>query len=162
MVIVCGNFYLMTVNCYHVFHILYFFLLYLYSIFLCTHCWSLCNTWLPAVLILMRFGCVTPVNRQWLDDLNGNFDSVGFISFSVCFQNQKHNEAADSSRGKGIDCAALTCMVQLAQIIVGVGLGLLVNAAGSVVVVVISASAVALLGCCFVALFVRYIDESNK
>ncbi|KAM3848783.1 membrane-associated transporter protein [Vipera latastei] len=76
--------------------------------------------------------------------------------------NQKHNEAADSSRGKGIDCAALTCMVQLAQIIVGVGLGLLVNAAGSVVVVVISASAVALLGSCFVALFVRYIDESNK
>ncbi|KAG8147458.1 hypothetical protein E2320_022614, partial [Naja naja] len=68
--------------------------------------------------------------------------------------NQKHDEAADSSRGKGIDCAALTCMVQLAQIIVGVGLGLLVSAAGSVVVVVISASAVALLGSCFVALFV--------
>uniref|UniRef100_A0A670YF86 Solute carrier family 45 member 2 n=1 Tax=Pseudonaja textilis TaxID=8673 RepID=A0A670YF86_PSETE len=74
----------------------------------------------------------------------------------------KHDEAADSSRGKGIDCAALTCMVQLAQIIVGVGLGLLVSAVGSVVVVVISASAVALLGSCFVALFVRYIDESNK
>ncbi|ETE61865.1 Membrane-associated transporter protein, partial [Ophiophagus hannah] len=68
--------------------------------------------------------------------------------------NQKHDEAVDSTRGKGIDCAALTCMVQLAQIIVGVGLGLLVSAAGSVVVVVISASAVALLGSCFVALFV--------
>ncbi|XP_070792060.1 membrane-associated transporter protein [Pituophis catenifer annectens] len=76
--------------------------------------------------------------------------------------NQKPDEAADANRGKGIDCAALTCMVQLAQIIVGVGLGLLVSAAGSVVVVVISASAVALLGSCFVALFVRYIDESNK
>ncbi|KAM6474293.1 membrane-associated transporter protein isoform 2-T2 [Liasis olivaceus] len=75
---------------------------------------------------------------------------------------QNHDEAADASRGKGIDCAALTCMVQLAQIIVGVGLGLLVSAAGSVVVVVVSASAVALLGSCFVALFVRYIDESNK
>ncbi|KAM8960270.1 membrane-associated transporter protein isoform 2-T2 [Pelodytes ibericus] len=60
-------------------------------------------------------------------------------------------------RGKGIDCAALTSMVQLAQIIVGVGLGLLVSAAGSVVVVVISASAVSLFGCCFVALFVRYV-----
>nr|UPQ41339.1 SLC45A2 [Python regius] len=75
---------------------------------------------------------------------------------------QNRDEAADASRGKGIDCAALTCMVQLAQIIVGVGLGLLVSAAGSVVVVVVSASAVALLGSCFVALFVRYIDESNK
>uniref|UniRef100_A0A8D0KCG9 Solute carrier family 45 member 2 n=1 Tax=Salvator merianae TaxID=96440 RepID=A0A8D0KCG9_SALMN len=66
------------------------------------------------------------------------------------------------SRGKGVDCAALTCMVQLAQIIVGVGLGFLVSAAGSVVVVVISASAIALLGCCFVAFFVRYVEESSK
>ncbi|XP_021505050.1 membrane-associated transporter protein [Meriones unguiculatus] len=61
-------------------------------------------------------------------------------------------------RGKGVDCAALTCMVQLAQILVGGGLGFLVNMAGSVVVVVITASAVAFIGCCFVALFVRYID----
>ncbi|XP_028623526.1 membrane-associated transporter protein [Grammomys surdaster] len=61
-------------------------------------------------------------------------------------------------RGKGVDCAALTCMVQLAQILVGGGLGFLVNMAGSVVVVVITASAVALIGCCFVALFVRYVD----
>ncbi|XP_012495968.1 PREDICTED: membrane-associated transporter protein isoform X1 [Propithecus coquereli] len=63
-----------------------------------------------------------------------------------------------SGRGKGVDCAALTCMVQLAQILVGGGLGLLVNMAGSVVVVVITASTVALIGCCFVALFVRYVD----
>ncbi|XP_019838659.2 membrane-associated transporter protein isoform X1 [Bos indicus] len=63
-----------------------------------------------------------------------------------------------SSRGQGLDCAALTSMVQLAQILVGGGLGLLVNTAGSVVVVVITASAVALIGCCFVALFVRYVD----
>ncbi|KAM9694242.1 membrane-associated transporter protein isoform 1-T1 [Trichechus inunguis] len=61
-------------------------------------------------------------------------------------------------RGKGVDCAALTSMVQLAQILVGGGLGLLVNTAGSVIVVVITASAVALIGCCFVALFVRYVD----
>ncbi|KAM4875408.1 membrane-associated transporter protein isoform 1-T1 [Thomomys bottae] len=61
-------------------------------------------------------------------------------------------------RGKGVDCAALTCMVQLAQILVGGGLGFLVNTAGSVIVVVITASAVALIGCCFVALFVRYVD----
>ncbi|XP_028916885.1 membrane-associated transporter protein [Ornithorhynchus anatinus] len=66
--------------------------------------------------------------------------------------------AAGGSRGKGIDCAALTCMVQLAQIIVGVGLGFLVNMAGSVIIVVVSASTVALIGCCFVALFVRYVD----
>ncbi|XP_059772171.1 membrane-associated transporter protein isoform X1 [Balaenoptera ricei] len=63
-----------------------------------------------------------------------------------------------SVRGQGVDCATLTCMVQLAQILVGGGLGLLVNTAGSVVVVVITASAVALIGCCFVALFVRYMD----
>ncbi|XP_010852130.1 PREDICTED: membrane-associated transporter protein isoform X1 [Bison bison bison] len=63
-----------------------------------------------------------------------------------------------SGRGQGLDCAALTSMVQLAQILVGGGLGLLVNTAGSVVVVVITASAVALIGCCFVALFVRYVD----
>lgn len=50
--------------------------------------------------------------------------------------------------GPGL-CAALTCMVQLAQILVGSGLGLLVNTAGSVVVVVITA-AVALIGCCFI------------
>ncbi|XP_044513724.1 membrane-associated transporter protein isoform X1 [Gracilinanus agilis] len=61
-------------------------------------------------------------------------------------------------RGRGIDCAALTCMVQLAQILVGVGLGVLVTSAGSVVVVVIVASAVALFGCCFVALFVRCVE----
>ncbi|XP_057564039.1 membrane-associated transporter protein [Hippopotamus amphibius kiboko] len=64
----------------------------------------------------------------------------------------------DSERGQGLDCAALTCVVQLAQILVGGGLGFLVNTAGSVVVVVITASAVALVGCCFVALFVRYMD----
>ncbi|XP_068107349.1 membrane-associated transporter protein [Hyperolius riggenbachi] len=61
-------------------------------------------------------------------------------------------------RGKGIDCAALTSMVQLAQIIVGGGLGFLVSLAGSVVVVVISASTVSLIGCCFVAIFVRYVE----
>ena len=54
-----------------------------------------------------------------------------------------------------MDCAALTCMVQLAQILVGAGLGALVNMAGSVVVVVVGASAVAFLGCVFIALFVR-------
>lgn len=64
----------------------------------------------------------------------------------------------DMERGSGVDCAALTCMVQLAQIIVGVGLGALVNMAGSVVVVVLSASAVSLLGCIFIALFIRYVD----
>lgn len=75
---------------------------------------------------------------------------------------QKRQEAPgapeSSGRGKGVDCAALTCMVQLAQILVGGGLGFLVNMAGSVIVVVMTASAVALIGCCFVALFVRYVD----
>lgn len=64
----------------------------------------------------------------------------------------------DLERGTGVDCAALTCMVQLAQIIVGAGLGALVNMAGSVVVVVLSASTVSLLGCIFIALFIRYVD----
>ncbi|XP_007487556.1 membrane-associated transporter protein [Monodelphis domestica] len=66
--------------------------------------------------------------------------------------------APSGCRGRGIDCAALTCMVQLAQILVGVGLGVLVTSAESVVVVVIVASAVALFGCCFVALFVRCVE----
>uniref|UniRef100_A0A673IUB6 Solute carrier family 45 member 2 n=1 Tax=Sinocyclocheilus rhinocerous TaxID=307959 RepID=A0A673IUB6_9TELE len=56
-------------------------------------------------------------------------------------------------RGTGMDCAALTCMVQLGQVIVGAGLGALVNLAGSVIVVVLSASTVSLIGCLFVALF---------
>ncbi|KAM9841469.1 membrane-associated transporter protein [Aulostomus maculatus] len=63
-----------------------------------------------------------------------------------------------SPRGTGVDCAALTCMVQLAQIIVGAGLGALVNLAGSVIVVVLSASTVSLLGCIFIALFIRYVE----
>ncbi|XP_028750906.1 membrane-associated transporter protein [Peromyscus leucopus] len=77
-------------------------------------------------------------------------------------EKEKRQEAPgapeSSGRGKGVDCAALTCMVQLAQILVGGGLGFLVNMAGSVIVVVMTASAVALIGCCFVALFVRYVD----
>lgn len=84
------------------------------------------------------------------------------VPISACFQGQTGGQAREHKRGKGVDCAALTCMVQLAQIIVGVGLGFLVSAAGSVVVVVISASAIALLGCCFVAFFVRYVEENNK
>ncbi|KAF1546626.1 Membrane-associated transporter protein, partial [Eudyptula minor] len=70
---------------------------------------------------------------------------------------QDGEQAGEHRRGKGIDCAALTCMVQLAQIILGVGLGLLVSVAGSAVTV-ISASTVALIGCCFVAFCVRYVE----
>ncbi|KAF7218148.1 membrane-associated transporter protein [Nothobranchius furzeri] len=62
------------------------------------------------------------------------------------------------SRGTGMDCAALTCMVQLAQILVGAGLGALVNVAGSVIVVVLSASAMSLIGCIFIAFFIRYVE----
>ncbi|XP_063278465.1 membrane-associated transporter protein isoform X3 [Prinia subflava] len=74
---------------------------------------------------------------------------------SLKLQEGEHVE--EQGRGKGIDCAALTCMVQLAQIILGVGLGLLVSVAGSAVTV-ISASTVALIGCCFVAFCIRYVD----
>ncbi|XP_034048715.1 membrane-associated transporter protein [Thalassophryne amazonica] len=70
----------------------------------------------------------------------------------------KQSGNGKSLRGTGVDCAALTCMVQLAQIIVGAGLGALVNAAGSVIVVVLSASTVSLVGCIFIALFVRYVE----
>ncbi|XP_067279431.1 membrane-associated transporter protein [Pseudorasbora parva] len=64
-----------------------------------------------------------------------------------------NDEPAPEGRGTGMDCAALTCMVQLAQVIVGAGLGALVNLAGSVIVVVLSASTVSLIGCLFIALF---------
>ncbi|XP_064799832.1 membrane-associated transporter protein isoform X1 [Oncorhynchus masou masou] len=65
---------------------------------------------------------------------------------------------AGQDRGTGVDCAALTCMVQLAQIIVGAGLGALVNMAGSVIVVVLSASTMSLIGCLFIAFFIRYVE----
>ncbi|XP_061887223.1 membrane-associated transporter protein isoform X1 [Entelurus aequoreus] len=70
-------------------------------------------------------------------------------------EEMKRRGGDETPRGTGVDCAALTCMVQLAQILVGVGLGALVNVAGSVVVVVLSASTMSLLGCAFIALFVR-------
>uniref|UniRef100_A0A3Q3VVU7 Uncharacterized protein n=1 Tax=Mola mola TaxID=94237 RepID=A0A3Q3VVU7_MOLML len=87
------------------------------------------------------------------------------IPFNLIAEYQREEEehvklrgGNQSQRGTGVDCAALTCMVQLAQIIVGAGLGALVNMAGSVVVVVISASTVSLFGCIFIALFIRYVD----
>ncbi|XP_072518186.1 membrane-associated transporter protein [Salminus brasiliensis] len=76
-------------------------------------------------------------------------------------EDQKKQGKEDPSaqgRGTGVDCAALTCMVQLAQIIVGAGLGALVNLAGSVVVVVLSASTMSLIGCLFIAVFIRHVD----
>ncbi|KAM4810322.1 membrane-associated transporter protein [Rhinophrynus dorsalis] len=83
------------------------------------------------------------------------------VPFNLIAEYHREEECGaktSDNRGKGIDCAALTCMVQLAQIIVGVGVGFLVTLAGSVVVVVISASAASLIGCCFVAVFIRYVD----
>ncbi|XP_056146924.1 membrane-associated transporter protein [Lampris incognitus] len=73
-------------------------------------------------------------------------------------ENLKLRGSSKVLRGTGMDCAALTCMVQLAQIIVGAGLGALVNLAGSVIVVVLSASAMSLVGCLFIALFIRYVE----
>ncbi|XP_069579079.1 membrane-associated transporter protein [Brachyistius frenatus] len=87
------------------------------------------------------------------------------IPFNLIAEYQRDEEeqlklvgSLKTPRGSGIDCAALTCMVQLAQIVVGAGLGALVNAAGSVIVVVLSASTVSLFGCIFIALFIRYVD----
>ncbi|XP_049593861.1 membrane-associated transporter protein [Syngnathus scovelli] len=84
------------------------------------------------------------------------------IPFNLIAEYQREEEeemarrgGGETARGTGVDCAALTCMVQLAQILVGAGLGALVNMVGSVVVVVLSASTVSLLGCMFIALFVR-------
>ncbi|KAL7844031.1 hypothetical protein SRHO_G00225700 [Serrasalmus rhombeus] len=71
---------------------------------------------------------------------------------------QGKEDPSVQGRGTGVDCAALTCMVQLAQIIVGAGLGALVNLAGSVVVVVLSASTMSLVGCLFIAVFIRHVD----
>uniref|UniRef100_A0A3B4ZGU6 Solute carrier family 45 member 2 n=1 Tax=Stegastes partitus TaxID=144197 RepID=A0A3B4ZGU6_9TELE len=87
------------------------------------------------------------------------------IPFNLIAEYQREEEeqlklqgSNKSPRGTGMDCAALTCMVQLAQIIVGAGLGALVNAAGSVIVVVLSASTMSLFGCIFIALFIRYVE----
>ncbi|XP_076014583.1 membrane-associated transporter protein [Genypterus blacodes] len=73
-------------------------------------------------------------------------------------EQQKLRGSIGSPRGIGLDCAALTCMVQLAQIIVGAGLGALVNMVGSVIVVVLSASTMALFGCIFIAFCIRYVE----
>lgn len=70
---------------------------------------------------------------------------------------QSGKDASVPNRGTGMDCAALTCMVQLAQIIVGAGLGALVNMAGSVVVVVLSASTVSLVGCLYITVFIKHV-----
>ncbi|XP_030004130.1 membrane-associated transporter protein [Sphaeramia orbicularis] len=87
------------------------------------------------------------------------------IPFNLIAEYQREEEellklrgGKHSPRGTGVDCAALTCMVQLAQIIVGAGLGALVNMAGSVIVVVLSASTMSLLGCIFIAVFIRYVE----
>uniref|UniRef100_A0A8B9H727 Solute carrier family 45 member 2 n=1 Tax=Astyanax mexicanus TaxID=7994 RepID=A0A8B9H727_ASTMX len=79
---------------------------------------------------------------------------------ALVYEHRKQGKEDPSAqgRGTGVDCAALTCMVQLAQIIVGAGLGALVNLAGSVVVVVLSASTMALIGCLFIAVFIRHVD----
>ncbi|KAJ3605420.1 hypothetical protein NHX12_027467 [Muraenolepis orangiensis] len=77
---------------------------------------------------------------------------------SVFGEQRKLRGSNEAQRGTGVDCAALTCMVQLAQILVGAGLGALVIMAGSVIVVVMSASTVALLGCVFIALFIRDVE----
>ncbi|XP_038646541.1 membrane-associated transporter protein [Scyliorhinus canicula] len=68
----------------------------------------------------------------------------------------KGGKALNEGRGKGIDCAALSAMVQLAQILVGAGVGALVNLAGTVTVVMVASSAISLFGCCFVGFFVQY------
>ncbi|XP_020777580.2 membrane-associated transporter protein [Boleophthalmus pectinirostris] len=87
------------------------------------------------------------------------------IPFNLIAEYQREEEeqiklrgSRGSPRGTGVDCAALTCMVQLAQIIVGAGLGALVNLAGSVIVIVLSASTMSLFGCIFIALFIRYVE----
>ncbi|KAK0141330.1 Membrane-associated transporter protein [Merluccius polli] len=87
------------------------------------------------------------------------------IPFNLIAEYQREEEeqlklrgSNEVQRGTGMDCAALTCMVQLAQILVGAGLGALVNMAGSVVVVVLSASTMSLLGCVFIALFIRHVE----
>ncbi|XP_067106359.1 LOW QUALITY PROTEIN: membrane-associated transporter protein [Osmerus mordax] len=77
---------------------------------------------------------------------------------SMPMQRKLGSGESGPGRGTGVDCAALTCMVQLAQILVGAGLGALVNMAGSVVVVVISASTMSLLGCLFIAIFIRHVE----
>ncbi|XP_066292611.1 membrane-associated transporter protein-like [Branchiostoma lanceolatum] len=62
----------------------------------------------------------------------------------------------DRTRGIGIDVAMVTSMIQLAQIVVGALLGVVVSALGNVVAVPVCASALGCLGCIVVAMFVKY------
>lgn len=103
--------------------------------------------------------CFLPRTFPVIQELMASNIALFFPSFLPPLQEfMKLGGSNGSQRGTGVDCAALTCMVQLAQIIVGAGLGALVNMAGSVVVVVLSASTVSLLGCIFIALFIRNVD----
>lgn len=59
-------------------------------------------------------------------------------------------------RGIGADCALVTCMIQLAQIIVGLGIGALVTLLNTVTVTVAAASVTSFLGSVYVLIFVKY------
>ena len=59
-------------------------------------------------------------------------------------------------RGVGIDCALVTCMIQLAQMVTGLGIGALVNLTGTVTVTVIVASIIGCIGAIWAALLVKY------
>uniref|UniRef100_A0A673IX90 Solute carrier family 45 member 2 n=1 Tax=Sinocyclocheilus rhinocerous TaxID=307959 RepID=A0A673IX90_9TELE len=83
-------------------------------------------------------------NMLFFTDFMGQVVKVHYIDYKL--QELGSDEPALEGRGTGMDCAALTCMVQLGQVIVGAGLGALVNLAGSVIVVVLSASTVSLIG----------------
>ncbi|XP_078691200.1 membrane-associated transporter protein-like [Branchiostoma floridae x Branchiostoma belcheri] len=69
---------------------------------------------------------------------------------------QNANGGVDRTRGMGIDVAIVTSMIQLAQIVVGALLGVVVSALGSVVAVPVCACVLGCLGCIVVAMFVKY------
>uniref|UniRef100_H2Y2P9 Membrane-associated transporter protein n=1 Tax=Ciona intestinalis TaxID=7719 RepID=H2Y2P9_CIOIN len=82
--------------------------------------------------------------------------TVPYLLVAQYHEEYKQWKGTSKERGIGTDCALITCMIQLAQIITGLGIGALVNIVDTVTVTVITASIVAFLGMLWAAFFVKY------
>ena len=76
------------------------------------------------------------------------------IGFSAISYFQKFR-GTSFERGVGADCAFVTCMIQLAQIIVGLGIGGLVTGLHTVTVTVMAGSLISFVGAIHVLIFVK-------
>uniref|UniRef100_H2YY27 Major facilitator superfamily (MFS) profile domain-containing protein n=1 Tax=Ciona savignyi TaxID=51511 RepID=H2YY27_CIOSA len=103
----------------------------------------------PSVYIVLCLSSIIGI-------MSATLYTVPYLLVAQYHENYKHWKGTPQERGIGTDCALVTCMIQLAQIITGLGIGALVNLTGTVTVTVITASIVALLGTLWAAFCVKY------